>query len=207
MSDNNATLQPPTSPKGGLLAKLPQPLKELLLKLYWLGYDGRDFLAEAVGWLPSNHLRIWLWRVLGATIGSHTSIHRNCRIYLPSRLHLAPHSIINRDVLLDARMGLIIGQNVSISEGVAIFSLAHDPQSPDFANKGGTVRIEDYVFIGARATILPDVVIGKGAVVAAGAVVSRSVSPYAIVAGVPAKPIGERTTALRYELTYRKFLG
>jgi Acetyltransferase (isoleucine patch superfamily) len=52
--------------------------------------------------------------------------------------------------------------------------------------------IEDYVFIGPRAIILPGVKIGKGAVVAAGAVVTKDVAPFSVVGGVPAKIIGER---------------
>lgn len=58
--------------------------------------------------------------------------------------------------------------------------------------RGGPARIGNDVWIGARATILRDVRIGDGAVVAAGAVVVRDVDPYSIVGGVPAKPIRSR---------------
>lgn len=52
--------------------------------------------------------------------------------------------------------------------------------------------IEDDVWIGARTTILKGVCIGRGAVVAAGAVVTKDVDPYSIVGGVPARLIGRR---------------
>lgn len=52
--------------------------------------------------------------------------------------------------------------------------------------------IEDYVWIASRATILPGVILGKGAVVASGAIVTKDVPPLAIVAGCPAKIIGYR---------------
>ena len=52
--------------------------------------------------------------------------------------------------------------------------------------------IDDYVFIGPRAIILPGVTIGRGAVVAAGAVVTKSVAPFEVVGGVPAQKISER---------------
>ncbi len=64
------------------------------------------------------------------------------------------------------------------------------------------VVIGDHVWIGARALICPGVTIGEGAVVGAGAVVTRDVAPYAIVAGNPARVIGQRTRDLHYRTRY-----
>jgi acetyltransferase-like isoleucine patch superfamily enzyme len=187
---------------------IPFGLRSFLTKLYWHWYDARDSIAEAVGWLPSHGLRLLLYRrFLRISIGQRTSIHRNCRFYRPSGVSIGSHSIINRDVLLDGRMGLQIGDNVSVSEGAAIITLEHDPNSPTFETRGAAVRIGDRVFVGARAILLPGVAIGEGAVVAAGAVVTRDVEPFVIVAGVPARPIGQRRHDLTYTLDYRKFLG
>ncbi len=187
---------------------LPASLRQTLSSLYWVSNDLRDFLAEFVGWLPSHSARLLLLRaMLRMDIGRGASVHRNCRMYHPRSIAIGPHSVVNRDVLLDGRMGLRIGSNVSISEGAAIWSLEHDPSSPTFQERGARVTIEDHVFIGARAVVLPGVTVGRGAVVGAGAVVTRDVEPLAIVAGVPAREIGRRAFQPAYVLNYRKFMG
>ena len=194
-------------PRPRVLSRLPMPVKRLLNALFWLAYDAGDYAAEAVGWLPSNRLRCFLWRCLGAQVGKHSSIHRNCRFYRPRHVRVGAHCVILRDVLLDGRRDLTIDENVNISEGVMIFSLHHDISSPEFAPKGGPVTIADHVFIGARAIILPGVAIGRGAVVAAGAVVTKDVAALSIVGGAPAHEIGTRPDVLSYTFNYRKFLG
>ncbi|WP_455429725.1 acyltransferase [Mucilaginibacter lappiensis] len=82
-----------------------------------------------------------------------------------------------------------------------IWTLHHDYNSTDFAQTGQPVIIEDYVWLCSRTVILPGVTIGKGAVVAAGAVVTRNVQPYTVVGGVPAKPIAKRNENLTYDLS------
>lgn len=114
------------------------------------------------------------------------------------------HCIINKNVLLDGRGGtLTLGDNVDIAQEVNIWTLSHDPHDDFHTTRGADVHIEDYVWIASRATILPGVRIGRGAVVAAGSVVTKDVSPLSIVAGVPAKVIGQRTSQLSYTLNHR----
>ena len=104
-------------------------------------------------------------------------------------------------LLTDVRRGgVIIGNCVDIAQDVSIWTEQHDYNRPTYAAVSAPVVIEDFVWIASRATILPGVTIGKGAVVACGAIVTHDVSPYTIVAGVPAKEIGKRNSELDYRL-------
>jgi maltose O-acetyltransferase len=108
---------------------------------------------------------------------------------------------INRDCCLDVRGPLIIGDNVSVSPEVAIITTQHDWRSPGFELQSRPVVIEDHVWVGMRATILPGSTIGRGAVVAAGAVVSGNIPPLSVAAGVPAGVVASRPAeALDYVL-------
>lgn len=107
--------------------------------------------------------------------------------------------------ILDGRKGLVIGDHVNLSSEVMIWTLQHDMNDSGFKAVGGPVEIGDYAWVSARAIILPGRKIGKGAVVAAGSVVTKDVEDYAIVGGVPAKKIGERNRSLEYKVCERVF--
>lgn len=114
-------------------------------------------------------------------------------------MHIGHHSIIGNDTFLDGREGIYIENNVNIAGYTLIFTQEHDTDSPTFATAGGPVSIEDWVYTGARVTILPNIKIGEGAVVAAGAVVTRDVEPWTVVGGVPARFI-RRRPVVQYDL-------
>ena len=91
---------------------------------------------------------------------------------------------------ISASEKIIIGKNVRIGQYVLIMDNDFHQVNDHFADgKKSPIIIEDDVWIAAKATVLKGVRIGKGAVVAAGAVVTRDVPPYTLVGGVPAKPI------------------
>lgn len=85
--------------------------------------------------------------------------------------------------------GIKIGNNVCINDGVILLTATHDLADPLWSHVKKAIFIDDYAWIATNAIILPGVHIGKGAVVGAGAVVSKNVLPYQIVAGNPAQPI------------------
>jgi maltose O-acetyltransferase len=121
----------------------------------------------------------------------------------PQNIFLGPRSVVNQHCILDGRSHSVhIAEDVDIATHVHIWTLEHDPGSDTHAVRGGSVIIEDHVWIAARATILPGITIGRGAVVAAGAVVNKDVAPLCIVGGVPARVIGERRNPLIYRLGF-----
>ena len=150
-----------------------------------------------VYWIRHAFLRL----ALRIPVGKRSSVHMGC-FFTGRKITIGEHTAVNRRCYLDGRTGITIGNCVSISPEVYMMSLTHDAQNPDFPPVGREVVIQDHVWIGSRAMIMPGVTLSKGCIVGAGSVVTKDVPPYAIVAGVPAKQIGERTKDLRYQVDY-----
>jgi maltose O-acetyltransferase len=159
------------------------------------------------GKIPSRAVREIYLRAWLGHFGVGTGVQMGCRFLNGRKVFIGERNVINFGCLLDGRKFLIrTGSNVSIGPEAAILTLGHDPRSPFFADRGGDVVIGDRVWIGYRAIVLPGVSLGEGAVVGAGSVVAKDVEPYKIVAGNPAKVIGERPKDLNYECNYRPWL-
>lgn len=157
------------------------------------------FFLQIVMWLPFFYLRKYILILFGMKIGKHTFIARNVDIRCPYRVRVGCFTTINKGCLLDGRGGhLTIGDNVDIAQYTSIFTLQHDYNSPDHASEGGDVKINDYCWIASNATILPGKTLGRGAVVATHAVVTKDVPALAVVAGIPAKSIAIRKDNMRY---------
>ena len=120
------------------------------------------------------------------------------------RVSIGEGTVINQGCLLYTTGGLTIGKQVSISAGVWLVTGTHAMNDPQFPAEFHPIEIGDYAWIGARAMILAGTRIGEGAVVMAGAVVTRDVAPYSIVGGVPARPVGVRALQTpAYDLAFR----
>jgi len=159
------------------------------------------FWLHLIGKVPSHHIRRLAYRLAGMQIGPGSSLHTGLKLYQPNNITIGKDSLIGEDCVLDGRDKLVIGNHVDIASQVMIYNAQHDIHAPDFRAVTAPVIIKDYVFIGPRAIILPGVTIGYGAVVAAGAVVTKDVPDLTIVGGVPAKAIGpRRLTKLNYRL-------
>jgi acetyltransferase-like isoleucine patch superfamily enzyme len=160
---------------------------------------------EWIAGIPSHSIRNFYYRkVMKFTLGRSCSILMHCKFDCTTQFWIGENSVINQSCRLDNRAGLTIGENVSISEQVIILTADHNVESAEFEGRNKPVSIGDYAWIGTRVTILPGVNIGKGALIAAGAVVTRDVAPYTIVGGVPAKFLKMRREDLNYKAGYRR---
>lgn len=152
-------------------------------------------------WIPFHSIRNLIWRLSGVKLGRKSTLHTGIRVFNPSKIRIGDGTIIGYSVFIDGRNHVIIGNNTDIASEVMIYNEEHDIEDPDFCAVSAPVVIGDYVFIGPRAIILPGVKIGDGAIVAAGAVVTKNVASSTVVGGVPAKLIKKRQLKnLKYKL-------
>ncbi len=142
--------------------------------------------------LPSNTIRIWWLKILGLNINGRIMIMEGYHIRSPRGITIEDGVSIGPKVLLDGRKGLTIGKSAVIAYEAIIWTLNHDYNDLNFCGKGAPVEIGEYAWICSRSSVLPGIKIGKGAIVASGAIVTKNVPDYAIVAGVPAKIVGQR---------------
>lgn len=158
-------------------------------------------ILRVVSFIPLYSIR-WLFYVAaGVKIGKGSHLHMGTQFFYPLGVSIGNGCVIGQNAFLDGRDRLKIGDYVDIASDVMIYNSKHDINDEGFKAVTGVVEIGDYVFIGPRTIILPGVKIGYGAVVAAGAVVTKDVDEFTIVGGVPAQVIGERKLKdLHYKL-------
>ena len=164
-------------------------------------------------------LRAWAKRVSTMpALLRHVALHRKLRrggarvhetaVFGPVRLQgraallsVGPCSFLG-DIEIALHAPVAIGASVVINDGAKLFTASHSTTAGDWATLAKPVDIGDFAWIAERALVLPGVRIGRGAVIGAGAVVSRDVPEFAIVVGNPAKASArKRTESLGYDPT------
>lgn len=168
-------------------------IKKGLNRFYNYYLDFELFILQIVGNIPLHFIRVIFYQAAGVKIGRGSHLHMGTDFFQPNGISIGKGTIIGKRAFLDGRDRLVIGDHVDIASEVMIYNSQHDLSADDFAATTAPVEIGDYCFIGPRAIILQGVKIGKGAVVAAGAVVTKDVPDFAIVGGVPAQVISHRT--------------
>lgn len=168
---------------------MPRRFPFLVDQSYFLGLAA---INAVHGRLPF-FLRRWLYRLCGFRVAKTATIQGGVRFFHVGRLEVGDDTVINRGTYLDNRGGLVIGAHVSIAHDSRLYTMGHDVTDMErFATKAKPIRIGDHAVLFAGAMLMPGVELGEGAVVLAGAVVTKSVPPYRIVGGNPAVDVGPR---------------
>lgn len=134
----------------------------------------------------------------------HTRVSSSAIITAPSAVSLGDHCWIGHHCILDGTFGIDIGTGVQLAFSVGVYThsshisirlLGESYINTDFEDRvgyqSGEVCIGDFTYVGSGAQILPGVKLGKGCVVSAGTVVSRSFDDYSVIAGNPAQRVGD----------------
>jgi len=154
----------------GLVKYLPPPvgdgLRYLVLKL---------FVARIESWKIKDGVTVWF----------------------PEGVRIGRHVTINEGVFLDGFGGLSIGDHCRIAHGCSFISEDHvfdDRDTPIWkqGKRASPITVQDDVWCGCGVKVMRGVTIGRGSVIAAGAVVTRDIPPYSIAMGVPARVVGSR---------------
>jgi len=178
-------------------------------KLNLLGYrEKKDHYKKRLIWLALNKFLFpvlgWGWRTklaarFGSRLGWDTGFYRTVKIFAPWNLQTGEHVMFGAGVEIYNKGMVTIGSNVIVSRDVFFCTASHDISSPTMDLIVKPITVGDNVWIAAKATILPGVTIGEGAIIGACAVVAKDVPPWSVVVGNPARVVGKRE--LRDETT------
>jgi putative colanic acid biosynthesis acetyltransferase WcaF len=142
--------------------------------------------------IPSSAFRRFLLRAFGAEVGEGTVMQQHFTVKYPWNLRVGNNCWFGEECWIDNLVPVTIGNNVCISQGAYLCTGNHDWSDPAFALIVRHIRLDDGAWVGARSSLAPGVVIGECAVVGLGAVVNKSIPPFEIHAGNPARFIRVR---------------
>lgn len=179
----------------------------LLVKGTWIfkaiySFFSYYILNYFIEYIPLWWLRKFYLIFFRMKIGKGSTVNMSCCIISPHKIKVGRDCHLNRRCFLDGRGRIIIGDSVSISHNVSIVTGGHDVASINFGGVFKPIIVKNYVWIGMNSTLLQGITIGEGAVIAAGAVVTKDVPPYTIVGGIPARMIGTRRSDLSYKCNW-----
>ena len=136
--------------------------------------------------------RIFLLKLFGAKVCWSSNVLPSCRIWAPWNLTMGAFACLSADVDCYTVAPITLGDNATVSQGVRLCTASHDITSKIMELTTDPITIGSNAWVAGWSIILPGVTIGEGAVVAAGAVVTKDVEPWTVVGGNPAKFIKKR---------------
>jgi putative colanic acid biosynthesis acetyltransferase WcaF len=156
----------------------------------WRALAGSGARAINLGRFTATWLRL---RVQGLTAPELVYVYSRARLSPARNVTLGASCLIG-NVYFYALAPVFVGAHAVINDGTFLCTASHDHSDADFPLVTKPIRVGDHAWVATNATVMPGVSIGKGAVVAAGAVVTKDVPDMTIVGGNPAREIGKRAT-------------
>lgn len=139
-----------------------------------------------------NSWKIFLLRLFGAKVSWKAYVYSSAKIFMPSNLEMADYACLGSDVDCYNAAPIVIGANTTVSQGAYLCTASHNITSPKHEQVQKPIIIEDRAWVASDAFVGMGVTIGEGAVVGARSAVFKSVEPWSVVGGNPAKFIKKR---------------
>jgi putative colanic acid biosynthesis acetyltransferase WcaF len=174
------------------------PLKNRLMRFVWgVVYNllFRPSPRPMFGW------RNFLLGIFGARLERDTKIYPTVRIWAPWNLYCEDHVAIAEEAILYNPKLLTIRSHGIISQQAYICGATHDYEDPAFPLISFPTTLGAYSWVCARATVMPNVNLGDGTILALGSVAAKDLKPWTVYGGIPAKPIKARTICSKQEDT------
>lgn len=140
--------------------------------------------------------RFW-WRLFGAKVGVGVLIRPRVRVTYPWNVAIGENAWIGDDVELYSLDYITIGAHSVVSQKCYLCTGTHDYTKPDFPLLTAPIHIEDEVWVAMGSVVMPGIRVQRGAIVGACSLVLKNVGSCSIVAGSPARKIGERPASVR----------
>lgn len=170
-------------------------------RIWWrMGAESKGLAIWFLSGMPTG-LGVWMRAFFMPyflqRLGTDTKLQSGMRVTNPEKISIGSHCNFAQGVFITGGGGVCIGDWVGFGPDVKVWSVTHrfdDAERPWLLQgwEKKAVVIEDDVWLGANAFVMPGVTIGKGAIISAGAIVNKSIPPYALVAGNPGRVIGWR---------------
>ena len=156
------------------------------------GYDkGRPFAVQAAwvvvqntvfgAWFCPASARVRILRLFGAQVGAGVHIRQGVRVHWPWKLSIGDRAWIGEGAWLLNLEPITIGSDACVSQEALLCCGSHDYRDVSFGYRNAPIEVGHGAWVAARATVLPGVRVGDGAVVAAGTVVSRDVPDLTLI--------------------------
>src|SRR6185437_12820471 len=153
---------------------------------------------------PFHGWRAMLLRVFGARMGPNCHFYPKSKVWAPWNLICADQVTVADDAEIYNPSEISFGSHAILSQQSYLCGATHDYDDPAFPLIAFSMEVGAYSWVCARASVLPGINIGVGAVLGLGAVATRDLEPWAVYAGSPAVKVKERA---RHEVSHSKVSG